>query len=116
MAARFPRVAICEGPTSGIRTGPSAVWTFGKVLHPQQIARLVEAGVRAVDFMWDGPTKDEPLGAWPEMVRAAAQLAPFVDVRLVFLPQGDPGDWQREHLNYFRSQARPFGDQAMALL
>lgn len=115
-ASRFPRVAICEGPTSGIRAGPSAVWTFGKVLHPQQIARMLEAGVRAVDFMWDGPTETEPLGAWPEMIRAAAQLAPFVDVRMVFLPHGDPGNWPREHLDAYRAHARPFGEQRMALL
>lgn len=115
-AARYPRVAMCEGPTSGIRTGPSAVWTFGKVLHPQQVARMIEAGVRAVDFMWDGPTETEPMGAWPEMVKAAAQLAPFFDTRLVFLPRDDPGAYPREHLDYFRANARPFGEQGMALL
>jgi hypothetical protein len=106
-AARHPRVAICEGPTSGIRAGPSAVWTFGKVLHPQQTALLVKYRVQAVDFMWDGPTPTEPLGAWTEMIQAAAQLAPLIpDIRLVFLPRGDPGDWPRDHLDWFRSTAR----------
>lgn len=116
-AARYPRVAICEGPTSAIRAGPSAVFTFGKVLHPQQIALLLAYGVRAVDFMWDGPKEGDKNrdgspkldGAWPEMVMAASQLAPHIpDVRLVFLPHGDPGDWPREHLDHFRATARPF--------
>lgn len=115
-AATFPRLAICEGPTSAIRTGPSAVATFGKVLHPQQVAQLVAARVRAVDFLWDGPTETEPMGAWPEMIRAAAQLAPFMDVRLVFLPSGDPGDWRRDELDYFRAHySRPFGHDVPGL-
>lgn len=114
-AAQYPRVAICEGPTSAIRTGPSAVATFGKVLHPQQIALLVGAGVRAVDFCWDGPTPTEPMGAWPEMIAAAAQLAPFMDVRLTFLPHGDPGDWPREAMDFYRSQAKPFAGEEVAL-
>lgn len=128
-ASRYPRVAIVEGPTSGIRAGPSAVWTFGKVLHPQQIAALVSAGVRAVDFMWDGPAPGRCKGckgvgclicnwsgktmqhAWVEMIQAASQLASLIpDVRLIFLPKGDPGDWPREHLDWFRSQGRPFED------
>lgn len=112
-ASRYPRVAICEGPTSAIRTGPDAVATFGKVLQPAKIALLIRAGVKAIDFMWDGPTKTEPMGAWPEMIASASQLAPFFDVRLVFLPQSDPGDWPREALNYFRSIARPYGDHGL---
>lgn len=110
-AARYPRVAICEGPTSAIRVGPSAVGTFGKALNLAQIARMVRAGVRAVDFMWDGPSPKEPEGAWPSMVPAAYQLAPFMDVRLVFLPRGDPGDYTREENAYMRSHAVPLGHE-----
>lgn len=107
-AATYPRVAITEGPTSCIRTGPSAVATFGKTLSPAQIARLVAYRVKGVDFMWDGPGPTEPQGAWPQMLAAAAALAPHMDVRLVFLPQGDPGDYRRSDLDAFRAQARPF--------
>lgn len=108
-AARYPRVAITEGPTSCIRTGVDAVATFGKQLSPQQVGRLVQAGVRGVDFMWDGPGPTEPAGAWPQMFQSAALLAPYMDVRLVFLPAGDPGDYTRQQLAWFRSQARPYG-------
>lgn len=114
-AARFPRVAITEGPTSMIRVGPSAVATFGKQLQPAQIARLVAAGVRAVDFMWDGPSPKEPQGAWAQMIQAAGQLAPFMDVRLVFLPHGDPGDFTREELETFRAHARPYSTGTLLL-
>jgi len=114
-AATYPRVAICEGPTSAIRTGPSAVASFGKVLQPQKIALLIDAGVKAVDFMWDGPSATEPMGAWPEMIAAAAQLVPYMDVRLVFLPSGDPGEWSRDALDYYRAHAQPFRGDAVAL-
>lgn len=107
-AAQYPRPCIVEGPTSGIRVGPDAIWTFGKTLHPQQVGRLIRAGVTAVDFMWDGPGKNEPLGAWPKMITAAALLAPHMDVRLVFLPHGDPGTYPREQLAWFRAHARPY--------
>lgn len=107
-ASTFPRVAITEGPTSCIRVGPSAVATFGKQLQPRQISRMISAKVQAVDFMWDGPTEKEPQGAWPQMMEAAAMLSPFLDVRMVFLPRGDPGDYSREQLEEYRRQARPF--------
>lgn len=116
LAAQHQRICITEGPTSGIRVGPDAVWTFGKVLHPQQIALMLRYGVKGVDFMWDGPKPGdkEPGGAWTEMVMAAAQLAPFFDVKLVFLPHNDPGFWSREWLHYFRANARPFNnDQSL---
>lgn len=106
-ARHFPRVVITEGPTSCIRVGPYAVATFGKQLQPAQISRLITAGVSAVDFMWDGPSPKEPLGGWPSMIRGAHQLAPFMDVRLVFLPHGDPGDYTRADLEALRQHARP---------
>jgi hypothetical protein len=108
-ASRYPRVAIVEGPTSGIRTGPDAVWTFGKQLSPAQVARLIHAGVRGVDFMWDGPSSSEPHGAWPQMVQSAASLAAAgLDVRMVFLPRGDPGEYPRDHLWWYRQHAPPY--------
>jgi hypothetical protein len=105
-AKTFPRVAIVEGPIDAVHAGPSAVCTFGKKISPLQIQKLYQAGVRSIDLMWDGPSPREPHGAWPEMVRAARLLAGvFRDVRLVFLPMGDPGDWQRGQLDWFRMHA-----------
>ena len=106
-AALYPRVAIVEGPTDLVRTGPDAVCTFGKQMTSTQIGRLLRADVKAVDLMWDGPTDREPQGAHPEMLALASQLAPFFDVRLVFLPQGDPGDWPRETLTELRATGVP---------
>ena len=107
-ARHYPRVAIVEGPVDCIHAGPSAVATFGKKISPVQALKLRYAGVKAVDLMWDGPSPTEPVGAWPEMVQAASQLSGlFEDVRLVFLPKGDPGEYTREDLDGFRAQARP---------
>ena len=115
-ASRYPRVCITEGPTSAIRVGPSAVATFGKQLQPVQIARLIRAGVKAVDFMWDGPSKNEPFGAWENMIKAAGQLAPFMDVNLCFLPSGDPGDYTRPEIEAYRAHARPYSTGTTSLL
>jgi hypothetical protein len=114
-----PRPVIVEGPTSGIRTGPDAMWTFGKNLYPAQVVRMVEHGVRAVDFMWDGPSapdaagvRKEPLGAWPDMLRHAPTLVSAgIDVRVVFIPQGDPGDYSRAEVAEMRRVwSRPFAE------
>lgn len=101
-ACQYARVAIVEGPMDCLRTGPDAVCTFGKQMSPAQVRRLLVRGVTAVDLLWDGPKSKEPHGAWPEMFEIAPWLSTFFDVRLVFLPSGDPGDWTRDHLRYFR--------------
>lgn len=101
-ASCYPRVAITEGPVDCIKTGVDAVCTFGKKISSIQIEKLRQAGVRAIDLMWDGPTQKEPRGAWPEMFKVAPGLALLFDVRLVFLPQGDPGDYTREQLYAIR--------------
>jgi len=106
-ARHYDRVAITEGPIDCVHVGADAVCTFGKKMSAAQIGKLLRSGVRAVDMMWDGPSEREPQGAWPEMIRTAQMLAPLFDVRLVFLPQGDPGDYSREQLTWFRSQSRP---------
>ena len=107
-ARHYPRVAIVEGPVDCVHAGPSAVATFGKKISPVQALKLRYAGVKAVDLMWDGPSPTEPVGAWPEIVQAASQLSGlFEDVRLVFLPKDDPGEYTREDLDGFRAQARP---------
>jgi hypothetical protein len=108
VARNFRRVAVVEGPVDAIHTGPSAVATFGKHISPAQTMKLRQAGVRALDLMWDGPGPTEPMGAWPEMMKASRQLAGLFDVRLVFLPRGDPGEYHRGELEWFRRyHARP---------
>lgn len=110
MACRFPRVAIVEGPMDAIRTGPDAVCTFGKQISPSQVRRLLMRGVTAIDFMYDGPKGKEPDGAWPEMIKAAPWLSTFFDVKLVFLPHGDPADWTRDQLDFHRAVGVPAGN------
>lgn len=107
VARNYPRVAVVEGPTDLVRTGPDAVCTFGKQIHPAQIAKLLRAGVRAIDLMWDGPSPSEPRGAWDDMAAVAPLLSALFDLRLVWLPQGDPGDHSRDQLNWFRYHAQP---------
>lgn len=106
-ARHYPRVALVEGPIDNAHAGPSACATLGKKVSVIQALKLKRAGVRAVDLMWDGPTKREPLGAWPEMMRAAALLSGMFDVRLVFLPAGDPGIYSRVENDSFRVRAVP---------
>lgn len=106
-ARLYPRVAITEGPIDAVKTGPDAVCTFGKKMTPVQLAKLLRAGVRAIDLMWDGPTEREPHGAWPEMLKLAPTLSALFDTRLVFLPRGDPGDYDQATLAQYRQHARP---------
>lgn len=107
VARRYPRVALVEGPFDHAKAGPSSVCTFGKEISHAQILRLRAAGVRALDLMWDGPSATESQGAWPEMVRAAAQLSGLFDVRLVRLPYGDPGIYDEQENDAFRARALP---------
>lgn len=109
-ACRYPRVAVCEGPVDAVHAGPSAVCVFGKRMSATQIGKLLRAGVKAIDLMFDGPSEKEPQGAWPEMLALAPVLAGLFDTRLVFLPRGDPGEWPREALDAYRAQAKLPGD------
>jgi hypothetical protein len=102
VARQYPRVAVVEGPIDCVKTGPSAVATFGKRIYPRQIGKLIRAGVRAIDLMWDGPGPKEPQGALPEMMAAAPLLAAFFDVQIVLLDQGDPGQRSRAELDWYR--------------
>lgn len=107
-ARGHPRVAIVEGPVDCVKAGPSAVATFGKRIYPRQIGKLIRAGVRAVDLMWDGPSPTEPQGALPEMLQAAPLLAAFFDTRVVLLDRGDPGERTRSELDWYRQhRAQP---------
>lgn len=114
-ACRFPRVAIVEGPADCVRSGPDTVCTFTKAITPAQVRRLIKRDVKAVDLMWDGPKgPKEPQGAWPEMIATGPWLSMFFDTRLVFLPQGDPGEWPREAL--WEQRARGVSASHMAKL
>ncbi len=112
IARAYPRVAITEGPIDCVKTGSSAVCTFGKKISPTQIAKLLRAGVRALDLIWDGPSEREPDGAWPEMLAVAPVLSALFDLRLVRLPHGDPGDHPREYLDWLRASAQPAQSQS----
>jgi len=105
-AARYPRVAIVEGPTDLVRTGPDAVCTFGKRITPAQIGRLMRVGVRSIDLMWDADARKE-------MLEVAPLLQVVFDTRLVFLPKGDPGDYPRPYLAAARAQAAPSGQYSI---
>jgi hypothetical protein len=104
-ARQYPSVVITEGPIDAIHVGPDAVATFGKRLTPIQIGKLVRAGVSRVELMWDGPTEREPHGAWPEMFSVTKQLRELFQVRLVFVPKGDPGDYTRDQNTWFRQHS-----------
>ena len=101
-SARFyPRVCITEGPIDCIHTGPDAVASFGKSLSAVQIAKLWRAGVRAIDLMWDADARESTLGIAP-------LLAQMFDLRIVWLPEKDPGSYTRDYLTYLRRHAQPF--------
>jgi len=109
IACQYPTVVITEGPIDAIHVGYDAVATFGKTISPLQILKLKRKGVRSIILMWDGPSRTEPFGAWKEMFNHAPRLAGvFPDVRLVFLPQGDPGEYPREALRGYLEQAVPY--------
>lgn len=99
-ARHYPRVVVTEGPVDAIHAGPDAVCSFGKALSPVQIHRLWRAGVRALDLMFDADAR-------ADMMALAPLLASLFDLRLVYLPHGDPGGWPREALTQIRQQAVP---------
>ena len=105
-ACRYPRVAIVEGPTDLVRSGPDTVATFGKAISWAQIRKLLVAGVHAIDLMWDSDARDAAIGA-------SRVLASYFDTRVVFLPSGDPGDYSREALHQYRERSVPADEARM---
>lgn len=105
MASHYPRVVINEGPIDSIHVGYNAVASWGKHITDKQIYKMVQYGVKAVDLMWDGPTPKEPEGAVPEMMQALPKLSGIFNTRIIFLPKGDPGEYNREDLKYFQKSA-----------
>lgn len=104
-AVRYRRVAVVEGPVSALRVGPDAVATLGKKISVVQALRLVRAGVREVDLMWDA---DAPR----EILRAAPWLSQFFLVRVVAMPWGDPGDRTAAENARLRASAMVFDPSA----
>lgn len=107
-ARRYKRVVVAEAPIDAIKIGLDAVATFGKMLHPAQVSKLLLAGVKALDLMWDADAHDD-------MRRAALQLSGVFDIRLVLLPSGDPGERMPEENRYWIERAEPVSRQRMLL-
>ncbi len=91
-------ICLTEGPIDAIHAGPDAVCSFGKQLTGVQIGKMLAKRVACVDMLWDAD-------AHADAERTAEQLARLFRVRIVRLPQGDPGDWPREQLSQWRQQA-----------
>lgn len=109
-ARYFDRVALTEGPIDAIHVGASAVCTFGKRITPLQVAKLMQAGVRAVDLLWDAD-------AAAEMQATLPFLSQFFDARIVTVPPGyDPGALPRQYLAQLRAAAAvPVGESQSRL-
>jgi hypothetical protein len=110
-ARAHARIAIVEGPTDWLQSGPDAVATFGKVISEQQIRLLVMAGIREVDLAYDPDSwlTDRP-GKTPPAQLAAEKLAPHFTVRVVRYPDGaDPGSYTVAENRAWRAQAQPIG-------
>lgn len=114
-ASRYRTVCLTEGPIDAIRAGADGVCIFGKQLHGRQIAKIQAAGIQRVDVMLDGPGPTEPRGAYDEAIAASHKLTPLFDVRLVWLPRGDPGDYTTAQLGEFRAHAESAGKRADTL-
>lgn len=100
VASNYERVCLTEGPVDCIHAGYDAVCTFGKSLHTVQIAKLLRAGVKKIDIMWDAD-------AFKEACVTGLALTSLFDVRIVQLPYGDPGDFHWAELNWYRQRAQP---------
>lgn len=98
-------VVLCEGPISAMLAGDDAVALWGKQLYDGQLREIIDAGVRSVDVMFDGPTEREPEGALSEALEVARRLSLFFPTRVVVLPHGDPGDYTRQQNAAFRAAA-----------
>jgi hypothetical protein len=98
LARNFPRVAVVEGPIDCVHAGPASVCCFGKRLSLVQVGKLLAAGIRALDLLWDAD-------AWADTLAAIPFLSTIFDVRAIRLPWGDPGDHPRSFLDHLRGQA-----------
>jgi hypothetical protein len=108
-ATACPVVCITEGPIDAIHAGWDAVATFGKQISGMQIAKLVKAGVKHVQLMWDAD-------ALQDMLRVAPLLSVFFEsVSIVQLPCGDPGNFTRGQNAEFRARAWRYDGRLMQI-
>ena len=114
--AGYTRVLVTEGPIDCAHAWPDAVATWGKKISPRQIELLVRAGVRELDLCYDSdpPRRGrdgQPIpGGIEAMLKAAPELVDVFTVRVVHLPTGtDPGNYTKEEIEHFRSQATTWG-------
>lgn len=121
LAHRYQRIAVVEGPTDWIQTGPDAVALFGKALSDRQLMLLSRAGVREIDICldpdaWERPTYKDAAGNTilsdrPAPAKQVAErLAQHFVVRVVRYPDGsDPGSFTPAENRAFRMQAELWG-------
>lgn len=100
-ATKFDTVIIVEGPMDLIKVGPDAVCTFGKHITNTQVTKLLTRGVKNVILMWDADAKKD-------MDNVAPWLASLFNLKLVYLPSGDPGERTREENRSYINKAIPF--------
>ncbi len=91
-------IALCEGPIDAMKAGDDAVALFGKRLYPAQLRSILSAQVHTVQIMLDSD-------ALSDAHQAAKTLSLFVRTRVVRLPSGDPGDFDRPTNAMFRAVA-----------
>jgi hypothetical protein len=117
----YTRVAIVEGPTDWLQSGPDAVALFGKVVSDRQVELLARAGVREIDVCldpdtWLPPTTRTPDGREIPMDRppparvVCDRLAPHFAVRVVRYEDSlDPGACTPADNRARRAHAEPWG-------
>lgn len=121
----FTRIAIVEGPTDWLQSGPDAVATFGKVISDRHIQLLIRAGITDVDLCYDPDAWEHPttlqrdgrhtpnLKRPPPARQAADKLAQHFITRVVRYPPGtDPGSFSPEQNHGLRRHAQLYGDGA----
>ena len=92
-------VIINEGVFDAIRTGPDAVAILGKDISKRQTAKIIQNFESAI-VMLDSEAAEEAR-------KIAEKLSAFMDVKLVFLESGDPGETSHEVLREVINRARP---------
>jgi hypothetical protein len=122
LASAYQRIAIVEGPTDWIQSGPDAVALFGKALSDRQIMLLARAGVREVDVCldpdaWERPTMKDRAGHVvildkpPPAKLVADRLAQHFVVRVVRYADGmDPGAHTPVENHAMRATAELWGN------
>lgn len=107
LASSFSEVVITEGPIDAIHVGHNAVGSWGKHLTINQAMALFDLGVRNIVLLWDGPSKEEPEGAFNEMVHTALSYSTFFDsIKIGILEEGDPGQYSRDYLKKVINSAK----------